>query len=131
MPSGDNFMIRLRSAAVWVCAIFLGMVFVYAGISKLGGPSASGWSERFARWGYPANASYVIGGLELLGGLGILSPRFRRPGASILAAVMAGALCTHAVYAEFPRLIPPLVLGGLAVLLYRATRLTPGAPTAF
>jgi threonine/homoserine/homoserine lactone efflux protein len=33
---------------------------------------------------------------------------------------MIGALGTHAVNAEFPRLIPPLVLGGLAFLLYSA-----------
>ena len=35
-----------------------------------------------------------------------------------------GALCTHAVHAEFPRLIPPFVLGGLAFLLY-SSRLRP------
>jgi hypothetical protein len=33
---------------------------------------------------------------------------------------MIGALGTHAANAEFPRLIPPLVLGGLALLLYSA-----------
>jgi hypothetical protein len=33
---------------------------------------------------------------------------------------MFGALCTHVVHGEFPRLIPPLVLGGLAFLLCRA-----------
>jgi len=38
----------------------------------------------------------------------------------MLVALMIGALCTHAVHAEFPRLIPPFVLGGLAFLLYSA-----------
>jgi len=36
----------------------------------------------------------------------------------MLGALMIGALCTHAVNAEFPRIVPPLVLGGLAFLMY-------------
>ena len=103
---------------MWACAIFLAVAFVFVGISKLEGPSAMRWTERFAHWGYPANAQYVIGVFEILGGLGVLIPRWRRAAAAILVALMIGALCTHAVHAEFPRLIPPLVLGGLAFLLY-------------
>ena len=34
-----------------------------------------------------------------------------------LGALMMGALYTHVVNAEFSRLIPPLVLGGLAFLV--------------
>ena len=111
-------MIRLPRAAVWALAILLAVVFVRAGISKLGGPSASGWAGRLAHWGYPPYARYVIGALEILGGLGVLIPRCRRAAAAILVALMIGALSTHAVHGELPRLIPPLVLGGLAFLLY-------------
>ena len=111
-------MIRLPRTAVWALAILLAVVFVYAGISKLGGPSASGWAGRLARWGYPTYARYVIGALEILGGLGLLIPRCRRAAAAVLVAVMVGALCTHAVHGELPRIIPPLVLGALAFLLY-------------
>jgi putative oxidoreductase len=110
--------IRLPKAVVWGLAILLAVVFVRAGITKLGGPSASGWAGRLAHWGYPPYARYVIGALEILGGLGMLIPRYRRAAAAILVAVMIGALCTHAVYREYPRLIPPLVLGGFAFLLY-------------
>ena len=111
-------MIRLPKAVVWGLAILLAVVFVRAGITKLGGPSASGWAGRLAHWGYPPYARYVIGALEILGGLGMLIPRYRRAAAAILVAVMIGALCTHAVYREYPRLIPPLVLGGFVFLLY-------------
>jgi putative oxidoreductase len=117
--------IRLPRAAVWACAIFLAMVFVVVGISKLEGASAMRWTERFAQWGYPANAQYLIGVFEILGGLGVLIPRWRRAAAAILVALMIGALSTHAVQGEFPRLIPPLVLGALAFLLY-SSRLPPG-----
>ena len=113
-------MITLPRAVVWACAIFVAVAFVFAGFLKLQGPSAIQWSERFVHWGYPANAQYVIGMLEILAGLGVLIPRWRRAAAAILVAVMIGALGTHAVNAEFPRLIPPLVLGGLAFLVYSA-----------
>src|SRR5436190_3287231 len=116
--------IRRPKAAVWALAILLAVVFVRTGISKLGGPSASGWAGRLAHWGYPPYARYVIGALEILGGLGVLIPRCRRSAAVILAALMLGALATHAVYREYPRLLPPLVLGGLAFAVY-ASRLRP------
>lgn len=38
----------------------------------------------------------------------------------MLVALMIGALGTHALNAEFRRLIPPLVLGGLAFLVHSA-----------
>ena len=63
-------MIRLPRAVVWACAIFLAVAFVLVGISKLERPSALRWTERFAQWGYLANAQYVIGLFEILGGLG-------------------------------------------------------------
>jgi putative oxidoreductase len=112
--------ITLPRAVVWACAIFLAAAFVFAGFLKLEGPSAIRWSERFVHWGYPANAHYVVGVLEILGGLGVLIPKWRRAAAASLVALMIGALGTHAVNAEFPRLIPPLVLGGLAFLMYSA-----------
>lgn len=116
-------MITLPKPAMWALAIFLTVIFVLVGISKLEGPSAMRWTERFAQWGYPANVRYVIGVLEILGGVGVLIPKWRRLAAAILVVLMIGALGTHAVNGEFPRLIPPLVLGGLAFLMYSA-----GAP---
>jgi putative oxidoreductase len=112
-------MVTLRRAAVWAGAIFLAVVFVAVGTSKLGGVSATRWGERFGEWGYPANAHYVVGAFEALGGLGVLIPRWRRAASLTLAVLMAGALCTHVANTEFARVIPPLVLGRLAFLMYR------------
>jgi putative oxidoreductase len=111
-------MIRLPRAAVWAVAIFLAVAFVAFGISKLAGASAMRWTERFRHWGYPENAQYVVGVFEIVGGLGVLIPRWRRTASLTLGTLMIGALCTHVVNAEFPRVIPPLVLGGLAFLMY-------------
>jgi putative oxidoreductase len=109
--------IRLPRAAVWACAIFLALVFVLVGMSKLEGASAARWAERLVQWGYPANSQYPIGVLEIIGGLGVLLPKWRRTAAAVIVGLMIGALCTHVIHGEFPRLIPPLVLGGLAFLL--------------
>ena len=111
-------MIRLPRVAMWAVAIFLAVAFVASGMSKLEGASALSWAERFRHWGYPTSARPVVGILEILAGLGVLIPRWRRAASLVLGALMIGALCTHAVNAEFPRIIPPLVLGGLAFLMY-------------
>jgi len=120
--------IRLPRTAVWAVAIFLALVFVLVGMSKLEGGSATRWTERLAQWGYPPNTQYLIGVFEIIGGLGVLIPRWRRAAAAVLVCLMIGALCTHVVHGEFPRLIPPLVLGGLAFLLC-SSRLRPGKQT--
>lgn len=113
-------MITLPRAVVWACAIFVAVAFVVAGFLKLEGPSAMRWSERFVHWGYPANAHYLVGVLEILSGVGVLIPKWRRGAAATLVGLMLGAVSTHALNAEFPRLIPPLVLGGLAFLVSSA-----------
>ena len=113
-------MIRVRRVAVWCGAIFLAVVFVAVGISKFERASAIRWSERFGAWGYPANAQYVVGVFEVLGGLAVLIPRWRRAGSLTLGVLMMGAVCTHVMSREFVRVIPPLVLGGLAFLMYRS-----------
>jgi putative oxidoreductase len=115
-------MIRLPKEAVWAIAIFLAVAFVASGVSKLEGASAVRWAERFRDWGYPAQARLVVGIFEILAGLGVLIPRWRRAASLVLGALMIGALCTHALHAEFPRILPTLVLGGLASLMYRSAR---------
>lgn len=102
---------------VWTCAIVLALAFVLVGVSKLGGASGIRWSGRFTQWGYPAGTSFAVGVLEILAGLGVLLPRWRRPAATLLIALMIGAACTHALNAEFARVMPPLVLGSLALLV--------------
>lgn len=114
-------MVKTRKAAVWAGAIVLAVAFVAVGILKLVGVSAIRWGERFEQWGYPANTHYVVGLLEVLAGLGLLIPDWRRAASLTLIVLMVGALGTHLVNAELARVVPPLVLGGLAVLIYRSS----------
>lgn len=99
-------------------AILIGLFFVLAGFSKLAGPSTTDWAVRLSHWGYPAASRYVIGGIEILAGLGLLVPPLRRSAAVTLMVVMAGALLTHLLHGEFVRVLPPLILGGLSYGLY-------------
>jgi uncharacterized membrane protein YphA (DoxX/SURF4 family) len=111
-------MITRRTTAVWASAVVLAIAFASIGVSKLGGASATRWAERFEQWGYPANAQYVVGVLEIVGAIGVLVPRWRSAASLMLGALMIGAVGTHLVHTEFARVIPPLVLGGLAFLAY-------------
>jgi putative oxidoreductase len=108
---------KAARATIWTVTILLATIFVLVGLSKLAGPSALRWGERFAHWGYPVASKYVIGTLEILAGVGLLIPKLRRSAAGTLIAMMIGAMCTHLVNAEYPRLIPPLVLAALALVL--------------
>jgi putative oxidoreductase len=118
MSRTADIMSRLPRAAVWALAILLALIFVLVGVSKLQGPSAVRWSERFANWGYPGGARAVVGALEILAGFGLLIPTSRRDAAAVLVALMVGAFLTHLIHGEFPRVVPPLVLGGGAILIY-------------
>ncbi|HET8824814.1 MAG TPA: DoxX family protein [Terriglobales bacterium] len=105
---------KLSRTVGWVFSILLAFVFAAIGTSKLAGPSAVHWAQRFQRWGYPTGSHYVIGIVEIVAGIAILIPRWRRMAAATLMIIMVGALCTHALHNEWARVIPPIVLGGLA-----------------
>jgi uncharacterized membrane protein YphA (DoxX/SURF4 family) len=109
---------KLRQAVLWISSIFLALLFVAVGLSKLEGSSAIRWAQRFVHWGYPAGSQYAVGAMEVIAGIGIVIPRLRKAAAAIVMVVMAGALYTHARYGEFPRVIPPMLLGGLAFLVF-------------
>ena len=113
---------RLPRLVIVALVILLGAIFIAVGMSKLAGPSATRWTEKFVRWGYPAVAARLVGMSEILGGLGLFIPRSRRLAAALIVGLMIGALFTHLVHGEFPRLIPPLVLGGLACVVYTSRR---------
>jgi uncharacterized membrane protein YphA (DoxX/SURF4 family) len=111
-------MIRIPPAAMWASSGLLAAAFVLVGLSKVAGPSAMRWSERLAHWGYPAGVGYAVGVLEVLGGIGVLIPKVQRAAAATLIALMVGACLTHLAHGEPLRLMPPLILGGLAFLVH-------------
>ena len=112
---------RLSHLASWSISIILALLFAAVGFSKLWGPPSARWSDRFLHWGYPAGFQYVVGGVEIISGLALLVPRSRKPASVTLALVMAGAVGTHLIHGELPRIVVPLILGILAFLLFLST----------
>lgn len=110
--------------ALWIGQGLLGAVFTVAGGMKLFGAIP----RLQAQFGLPgvigAPMTRAIGAVELAGGLGMVLPAGTRvmPGltplaAGGLAAVMAGASGFHLGRQERSQIVPPLVLGALALVV--------------
>src|SRR5688572_25383890 len=85
---------KLRVVVSWVLQIVAGLAFVPIGIAKFANPM---WVRSFERWGYPDSFRILIGIVEAAGGLMLLVPRLTSYAALLLAAVMVGAIGTHAM----------------------------------
>ena len=83
-----------RNIIAWVLQVLLGLAFIAAGFNKLRDLSAT--ITMFTGIGLPTVLAYVIGGAELLGGIGLLIPRFTRLAAMGLVIIMIGAVFMHA-----------------------------------
>ena len=105
---------RLKLAGTWFLQIVLALLFILSGSGKFFG-MAEVWARHFAGWGYPDGFSYLIGALEVLGGLALLVPMTAGLGAAGLAVIMAGAISTHALHSE--PFWGPLIFGGLLGVL--------------
>jgi len=80
---------------VWVLQIVAAVAFLAAGGAKLSG--APEMVAVFEKVGVGQWFRYVTGGLEIVGAVALLVPRFAFYGAALLVAVMAGAVFTHLV----------------------------------
>jgi putative oxidoreductase len=105
----------VRPVVLWVATILFGLMFLFAGTMKFLLPDIP---EKFAAFGYPPGFHYVVGALEILGGLLLFVPRAAFYGAVVLAVIMAGAVYTHVVPDQNPTaaLFPLTFLVGLVVL---------------
>lgn len=99
-----------RNIAAWVLQVLLGLAFIASGAKKF--TDLSGTLAMFSSLGLPAIMAYLIAGGELLGGIGLLVPRFTRSAALGLALIMVGALVMHAtrIPGGLAKGVPALVL---------------------
>jgi hypothetical protein len=89
---------RLVTAAYW----FVAAEFLVGAVTKYwpgAGPFGSDYAVRFADWGYPSWFRFVVGTLELLCAVCLVSSsrRFRFLGAAALVLLLDGAVTTHVV----------------------------------
>jgi putative oxidoreductase len=107
-----------KEIAIWAVTLFLALVCLRSGLTKLPGLSGEQfWIRDFQRWGYPDWFRFVVAAAELLSFLLLLVPRFAGYGASIFAVVMLGAIVTHATHNESSRLPFNLLLLTLSLIV--------------
>lgn len=98
---------------LWVLAT----TFILSGLLKFSGSPLL--SESFVNWGYPAAFVYLVGVVELAGGLLLLNRHTVFFGGIILALEMFAAFFTHFVHGEGIVAIVPLALMSMLVLVAR------------
>jgi putative oxidoreductase len=85
-------MTYLKTGGKWLLQLLLAVVMTGSGIDKFTGPA---WERMFRVWGYPDGFYLVIGGVEAVGGIGLLIPKTASYSAIVLAVVMVSAAATQ------------------------------------
>jgi putative oxidoreductase len=96
----------------WGVSSGLSVFYLLVGIAHVAGNPVI--VQHFAAWGYPDAFRVLVGVLEIMGAVGLLSSRLGSIAATLLGLVMAGAVYTHVFRGE-P--IFALVPAGLLALL--------------
>lgn len=108
-----------RNITAWVLQGLLALAFIASGAKKF--TDLSGTVGMFSSMGLPGVLAYLVAGGEVLGGIGLLVPRFTRPAALGLMLIMVGAVVMHAtkIPGGLANGVPALVLLALlAVVLW-------------
>lgn len=118
----------VRNKIAWVLQVLLGLAFI--GFGGYGLLHADESAKNLVGMGLPGWFSYLIGASELLGGIGLLIPRFVRLAAAGLIVIMIGAVVLHAtkIPGGLAGGVPAIAFLVLLVLLYWLRR--PAAPLA-
>ncbi|WPB94579.1 DoxX family protein [Streptomyces malaysiensis] len=123
-PAPSPAVSRRADIALWTGQIALALLFaVGSGLPKLAGMSAA--AESFDQIGYGDWFMYLVGALEVAGGIGLLIPRLAGLTALALTGLMAGAEIFTWAYLDttywYTPLIIGVILGGIAYGRRRAT----------
>jgi putative oxidoreductase len=104
---------RARTVTLWVVQVLLALMFLFtAAIPELAGERTG--VEIFTEIGIGQWFRYLVGMLELAGGIGLLIPRLSGPAALGLVGVMVGATFTQLFILDSVLLaITPAVVGVL------------------
>ena len=98
-----------RNITAWVLQGLLGLAFIVSGAHKF--TDLPGTLSMFGSLGLPGALAYLVAGGEVLGGIGLLVPRFTRPAALGLLLIMVGAVVMHVTK------IPGGLAGGVPALV--------------
>ena len=113
---------KTKNTIGWNAQVLMIAGFAFFAFTKLtGSPEVV---ANFERWGYPHGFVYLIGAVEALGVLLLLSPRTAGYGAILLIGTMVGAVATHLMNGEAAYIGMPLLFTAiLAAILWARTPL--------
>ncbi|MCA8829751.1 DoxX family protein [Hymenobacter pini] len=98
-----------RNIIAWILQGLLALAFIASGGKKL--LDLPGTVGMFSQLGLPGALAYVVAFGEVLGGIGLLIPRFVRLAAAGLIIIMIGAVIMHATK------IPGGLAGGMPAIV--------------
>ena len=112
----------VRNVISWILQVLLGLAFIFSGGNKF--LHLADTVGMFSKLGLPVVVTYLVAGGEVLGGIGLMVPRFVRPAAVGLIIIMIGAAFMHATKIPgglLPNGLPALglLLGLVVILLLR------------
>lgn len=84
--------IATMKKVTFILAVVMGFAFIGWGISCFAVPM---FKENFENFGYGRLFRYLIGFTEIVGGIGLLMPKFRLMASGVLLLIMAGAVYSH------------------------------------
>ncbi len=85
----------LGTILLWLVILAEGVSMVDAGLGKF--RDVEGWQYWFGQWGYPVTFATLIGIVEIGGAILLFVPLLSTYAATLLGAVMAGAIYTLAI----------------------------------
>lgn len=103
-----------RNIIAWILQGLAALAFIGSGANKF--IHLADTVKGFAGMGFPSWFPYLIAGAEVLGGIGLLVPRFTRLAAVCLMPIMLGAAYVHAT--KIPGGLLPNGLPSLVLLLF-------------
>lgn len=111
----DNSKLKKYSwlVVLWLFTVVGALQMIDAGYGKF--EHLEGWKIWFAKWGYPAGFSIVIGVLEMGVALFVLIPKLSSYASLVLIAILLGAFFTLLFNESDLSLIDPWF--GIAILL--------------
>ena len=112
----------VRRRVLWTVQILVGVFFVVASAApKLLGESYAVWM--FTEIGAGDWFRYLVGALELAGGIGLLVPRLAGLAAAGLVGLMIGAAYTQVTVFDAPATtVTPIILGAICAAIAWARR---------
>lgn len=128
LTSNHQFTMEIPKILVQICQIVVGCGLLNVWLLRFNkatayrGGTASSMLEEFSAYGLPAWSCYLVGFLKVASAFallaGLLYPVLILPAASVVAALMAGAIVMHLKVADpFKKSLPAISLLALCLLM--------------